>query len=350
MSQPLEGIKVLELGNLIAGPFCTMLLGDMGADVIKIERPMKGDISRAMAPLVNGESASFAALNRNKRSLVLDLKQQQARDIAVSLVRQSDVFVENNRPGALEGIGLGPEQVRAINPSTDILGALFAAYAALSGLIGVLRDRGGQIADISLAESSIAAAAWETATYLTTGEVPQRLGHQHRLTAPYQLFETRDGRYIAVGAPNDELFRRLMRVLGLESHLTDGRFATNVLRKQNETELLRIVSPAIRVKDAGELERLLAEAGVPCSRVNDYGEVFDHPHIRARNVAVNVEHPRMGTTRAVRNPVLFAHDGPAVRRPAPVLGEHTRDILRELGHTDAQIENLAAAGAVLLGI
>ena len=397
VSQPLEGIRVLELGNLIAGPFCGMLLGDMGADVIKIERPPRGDQTRAMPPMVNAESASFAALNRNKRSLVLDLKQHQARDIVHALVAKSDVFVENNRPGALEAIGLGPAQVRAINPrivyvsasgfgqtgpyrrragvnliveafsgalsvtglpgeipmrsgiqTADILGALFATYAALSGLIGVLRDKGGRIADVSLVESSIAAAAWEAAGYLATGVVPERIGHQHRLNAPYQIFETQDGSYLAIGTPNDELFRRFMQVLGLESYITDARFATYVLRKQHETDLLAVVSPALRARSAEDLEAVLMEAGVPCSRVNNFQEVFANPHIRARNVIEDVTHPRMGTTRTVRNPVLFDHDGPSIRRPAPLLGEHSAEILRELGYGDAQIESFSKAGAVVL--
>ncbi len=397
MSQPLEGIRVLELGNFIAGPFCGMLLGDMGADVIKIERPTKGDQTRAMPPLVNGESASFAALNRNKRSLVLDLKQREAQDIVLSLVRKSDVFIENNRPGALEAVGLGPEQVRAANPkvvyisasgfgqtgpyrrragvnliieafsgalsvtgspgetpmrpgiqTADIFGALFATYAALTGLIGALRDKTGQTADVSLVECSIAAAAWEAAGYLATGVVPERLGHQHRLNAPYQLFETHDGHYLAIGTPNDELFRRFMTVLGLESYIKDVRFATYVLRKQNELDLLGVVSPAIRGRSADSLEALLVEAGVPCSRVNNYQEVFDDPHIRERNVTVNIQHPRGGATRAVRNPVLFDRDGPSVRRPPPLLGEHSEEILRDLGYSNVQIDNLSKAGTIML--
>jgi len=397
VSQPLEGIRVLEFGNFIAGPFCGMLLGDMGADVIKIERPAKGDQTRAMPPLVNGESASFAALNRNKRSLVLDLKQQQAQDVVLALVKKSDVFLENNRPGVMEAIGLGPEQVRAVNPkivyvsasgfgqtgpyrrragvnliveafsgalsvtgspgempmrtgiqSADVFGALFATYATLSGLIGVLRDKSGRIADVSLVESSIAAAAWETAGFLATGEVPERLGHQHRLNAPYQLFETQDKHYLAIGTPNDELFRRFMKAVGLASHISDARFATYVLRKQNESDLLDVVTPAVRARNADDLEALLVETGVPCSRVNDFQEVFANPHIRARNVVEEVKHPRMGATPTVRNPVLFDHDGPSIRRPAPLLGEHSAEILRDLGYNDVQIAALSRAGVVLL--
>ena len=397
MSLPLDGIKVIEIGNFIAGPFCGMLLGDMGADVIKIERPKNGDQTRAMPPMVQGYSASFAALNRNKRSLVLDLKQAQAIAIVRQLAKEADVFLENNRPGVLESLGLGAQDLKAINPNlvyvsasgfgqsgpdrtragvnliveafsgtlsvtglpgempmrpgvqtADIFGAMFATYAALSGLISVLRGRGGQIADVSLVEASIAAAAWETAFFLATGEVPERQGHQHRLNAPYQLFLTSDQQYIAIGTPNDALFKRFMQVLGLESWLEDIRFSSYVLRKQNESSLLEVVSPVIASRAVQELEELLRAAGVPCSRMNNIKEVFENPHIIARKVAVEVDHPVMGKMQAVRNPVILETGALAIRRPAPLLGEHTSEILQELGYTQDQIKVWQESGLLML--
>jgi len=397
MSLPLDGIKVIELGNFIAGPFCGMLLGDMGADVIKIERPKNGDQTRAMPPMLHGQSASFAALNRNKRSLVLDLKRPEAIEIVKALVKESDVFLENNRPGVLDSLGLGAKDLKEINPNivyvsasgfgqsgpykkragvnliveafsgtlsvtgapgempmrpgiqtADIFGALFATYAALSGLISVLKNRGGKVADVSLVEASIAAAAWETAYFLATGDVPERMGNQHRLNAPYQLFETNDQQYIAIGTPNDELFKRFMTVLHLEEFLTDERFISYVLRKQNEADLLAIVEPIVSQRNSAELESLLMGAGVPCSRMNNIKEVFEDPHMIDRGITVDVEHPVMGKMKAVRNPVLFEDESPSIRRHAPLLGEHTEEILAHLGYSKDQIHELESSGIVLL--
>jgi crotonobetainyl-CoA:carnitine CoA-transferase CaiB-like acyl-CoA transferase len=397
MSLPLDGIKVIELGNFIAGPFCGMLLGDMGADVIKIERPKNGDQTRAMPPMLHGQSASFAALNRNKRSLVLDLKRPEAIEIVKALVKESDVFLENNRPGVLDSLGLGAKDLKEMNPNivyvsasgfgqsgpykkragvnliveafsgtlsvtgapgempmrpgiqtADIFGALFATYAALSGLISVLKNRGGKVADVSLVEASIAAAAWETAYFLATGDVPERMGNQHRLNAPYQLFETNDQQYIAIGTPNDELFKRFMTVLHLEEFLTDERFISYVLRKKNEADLLAIVEPIVSQRDSAELESLLMGAGVPCSRMNNIKEVFEDPHMIDRGITVDVEHPVMGKMKAVRNPVLFEDESPSIRRHAPLLGEHTEEILAHLGYSKDQIHELESSGIVLL--
>jgi crotonobetainyl-CoA:carnitine CoA-transferase CaiB-like acyl-CoA transferase len=396
MPKPLAGIRVIELANFIAGPLAGTLLADMGADVVKIEPP-QGDMGRATPPIRNGESVSFVALNRNKRSLVLDLKQPQAVEILRKLAATSDVFLEAYRPGALDKLGLGAADVKAVNPriiytsvsgfgqtgpdrrragvnliieafsgalsvtgepgkmpmrpgvqTADVFGALFATYATLAGLVGAARNGEGRIADVSLVEASIAAAAWEAAEYLETGNVPQPLGNRHRLNAPYQLFETRDRRYLAIGTPNDALFGRLMQALHLGAHVGDPRFASYAQRKANEDALLPLVEPAVRARDCAELEQALRDAGVPCARVNNFKEVFDDPQIVARGVVREVEHPRLGKMRTTRNPVLFDHDGPAINRHSPMLGEHSAEVLAELRYSPAAIRELAAAGVTRL--
>ena len=380
MTKPLAGIKVIELANFIAGPLCGTLLADLGADVVKVEPP-KGDMSRATPPIRNGESVSFVALNRNKRSLVLDLKRPEAIEILLKLAGHSDVLIEAYRPGALAKLGLGAEQVKAFNPriiytsisgfgqtgpyrrragvnliieafsgalsvtgepgkmpmrpglqTADVFGALFATYATLAGLVGSGRTGEGLVADVSLVETSIAAAAWEAAEYLETGNIPQPLGNRHRLNAPYQLFKTRDGRYLAIGTPNDQLFAKLMEVLGLEAHVSDPAFVSYSSRKANEEALLAIVEPAVCARDLREIEAALMAAGVPCACVNNFKEVFDDPHMIARGIVKDIEHPRLGHMKAVRNPILFDHDGPAIDRYAPMLGEHSEEILRQLGY------------------
>jgi crotonobetainyl-CoA:carnitine CoA-transferase CaiB-like acyl-CoA transferase len=392
MPKPLTGLRVIELANFIAGPLAGTLLADMGADVIKVEPP-GGDMGRATPPIRNGESVSFVALNRNKRSLVLDLKRPQAIEVLRKLAAKSDVFLEAYRPGALDKLGLSAAQLKAINPrivytsvsgfgqtgpdrrragvnliieafsgvlsvtgepgkmpmrpgvqSADVFGALFATYATLAGLVGAARQGEGRIADVSLVEASIAAAAWEAAEYLETGQVPQPLGNKHRLSAPYQLFETSDGRYLAIGTPNDQLFGKLMQVLGLEEYVGDPRFASYASRKRNEDALLPLVEPAIRKRDSTELEQALQEAGVPCARVNDFKEVFEHPQIVARGVVREVEHPRLGKMRTTRNPILLDHGGPAIDRHSPMLGEHSEQVLAELGYSAAAIAELVASG------
>ena len=362
MAKPLAGIRVIELANFIAGPLAGTLLADMGADVIKVEPP-QGDMARATPPIRNGESVSFVALNRNKRSLVLDLKRPEAKEILHKLAAKSDVFLEAYRPGALDKLGLGAAQVKAVNPrivytsvsgfgqtgpdrrragvnliieafsgvlsvtgepgkmpmrpgvqSADVFGALFATYATLSALVGAARHGEGRIADVSLVEASIAAAAWEAAEYLETGKVPQPLGNRHRLSAPYQLFETerqalsrdRHAERRAVRQA-DAGARRSTRIS------RDPRFASYAKRKLNEDALLPLVEPAVRAAKAAELEQALMVAGVPCARVNNFKEVFDDPQIVARGVVQEVEHPRLGKMRTTRNPILLDHGGPELR-------------------------------------
>jgi CoA:oxalate CoA-transferase len=396
MAKPLAGIRVIELANFIAGPLCGTLLADMGADVVKVEPP-GGDMSRATPPIRNGESVSFTALNRNKRSLVLDLKQPQAQAIMRKLAARSDVFVEANRPGALDKMGLGATDLKKANPkiiytsvsgfgqtgpdrrragvnliieafsgalsvtgepgkmpmrpgvqTADVFGALFATYATLAGLVGAERNGEGRIADVSLVEASIAAAAWEAAEYLETGKAPQPMGNRHRLTAPYALFETADKRYVAIGTPNNMLFAKFMQVIGLGEYGTDPRFALYANRKVSEDALYELVEPAIRKRQSAELEKALMEVGVPCGRLNDFKEVFEHPQIVAREMVKEIEHPRLGRMKVARNPVLLDHDGPDIARPAPMLGEHSEEILRELGYQPAAIQELAGKGVTKL--
>jgi crotonobetainyl-CoA:carnitine CoA-transferase CaiB-like acyl-CoA transferase len=398
MTQPLAGIKVLEFANFIAGPFSGMLLGDMGADVIKIEPPDTGDLSRATPPFVNGESATFAALNRNKRSLALDLKRPEARDIVMRLAADSDVLLENFRPGVMAKMGLAAEQVRAVNErlvyasvsgfgqtgphryrtavnliieaasgslsvtgepddmpmrpgiqTGDVLGALFATYAVLAALVGVTRKGEGRVVDVSLVEASISAAMLETAEYFATGKIPRALGRRHRLAAPYELFESRDGLYVAIGCPNNRTFERIMSTLKLERHITDPRFATYASRKINEDAISALVKDAVKQWVAHEIEAQLVEAGVPCSIVKNYEQVLQDPHIDARKVVVEVKGRDGATVKAVRNPILFDRDGPTIERLPPLIGEHSEEILTSSGFSSTEIERLVATGVTRLG-
>ncbi|TCT06061.1 CaiB/BaiF CoA transferase family protein [Aquabacter spiritensis] len=396
MQKPLEGIRVLELGNFIAAPFCGTMLADMGAEVIKIEPP-SGDMARAMPPVISAQSATFVALNRNKRSLVLDLKKPEAAEIVRTLAATADVFLENYRPGVLDKLGLGAEAIRAVNPgivytsvsgygqtgpfrrraavnliveaasgtlsvngedgempvrpgvqTADMFGAMFATYATLAGLIGKLRHKTGRTVDVSLVESSIAVAAWETAEYLAVGTVPGQMGHRHRLNAPYQLFETSDRRYVAIGTPNTQLFQKFMTAIGLADHVSDPRFATYASRKANEEALIGLVEPAMKRLPAAEIEAALVEMGVPCGLVNNFEEALTNPQSAAREVITSVTHPVLGEMRTVRNPILFDAGGPDIRSAAPLLGQHSQEILREIGLSDARIQELAQAGVTAL--
>lgn len=378
--QPLAGLTVLEFGNFIAGPFATMLLADMGASVIKIEPEGTGDMARATPPFIEGHSASFMALNRNKRSITLDLKSEAGRAAALQLANQADALVENFRPGVMESLGLGAEKLREINPKLvyvsvsgfgqtgsarhraavnliieaaagtlsvtgepgempvrpgiqtgDMIGAMFACYAVMSGLLGAARNGEGRTADVSLVEASLSAAAFETADYLATGVAPEPLGNRHRLTAPYQLFRCAAGRFLAVGCPNDGIFRKLCKVLALEQLPADPRFAKYADRKRYENDLLPLIQAAIEKWGVDDLTTALESEGVPCSPVRNYEEVLTGAEGLERGRVVEAPHTGLGTYRAVRNPVLFDRDTPAIKLGPPLLGEHNDEIAREFG-------------------
>ena len=372
MAKPLAGIRVIELANFIAGPLAGTLLADMGADVVKIEPP-QGDMGRATPPIRNGESVSFVALNRNKRSLVLDLKRPRGDRGPAQARRASPTCSwRPTGPGALDKLGLGAEhgQSRATRSiiytsvsgfgqtgpdrrragvnliieafsgalsvtgepgkmpmrpgvqTADVFGALFATYATLAGLVGAARNGEGRIADVSLVEASIAAAAWEAAEYLETGKVPQPMGNRHRLNAPYQLFETSDGRYIAIGTPNDTLFGRLMQVLGLDAASERPALCRPMpAARPTRTRCFRWSSPRCGSATRDELEAGAVEAGVPCARVNNFKEVFERPadrRARRHAGASSIRGSAPCGSRAI--PVLLDHDGPAIDRHSPDAG------------------------------
>lgn len=393
--QPLAGITILELGNFIAGPMAGMLLADMGATVIKIESVESGDLARAMPPHIDGHSATFMALNRNKRSLAIDLKSDAGRKVVLELASKADAVIENFRPGVMDRLGLGAEELQKRNPrlvyvavsgygqtgpmretagvnliieaaagtlsvtgepgempvrpgiqTADTMGALFTVYAALSALVGALRHGEGRKADVSLLETSLAAAPFETAEFLSTGNVPQAQGNRHRLTAPYQVFRSGCGRYVALGAPSDQAFRKICAAFQLGDLIDDPRFSTYSKRKQNEGDLLPIVETAVGSRNAQDVVAKLGEVGVPCALVRTYGEALTDDLSRERGLVVKAQHKAVGTYETVRNPVLLDHDSPSIRIGAPVLGQHTAEILGELGFTSEEVGRLQAQGTV----
>jgi formyl-CoA transferase len=385
---PLEGIRVLELANYMAGPFAGMLLADMGADVLKIENPKGGDFSRTSPPFVNGESAGFMALNRNKRSVTLNLKHPRGRELFLRLARDADVVLENFRPGTMADLGIDAATLRALNPRliycsasafgqtgpyrqragfdliaqgmsglmsitgepggrpvkvgvpiADLACALFCTYGILSALIARARTGAGQEVEGSLFESAVALAVWETSGYFATGEVPRPLGSAHRASAPYQAVRTRDG-YVTIGAQTPNTWLAFCRAIGKPELADDERFRDNPRRMANLPALIEIIEAVTMTRTSAEWYALLEEAGVPCGVLNDYAAVAADPHLNERGFFIDVEHPRAGTTRATGFPVRLSATPARLRRPAPILGQHTAEVLTELGLSDAEIAAL----------
>ena len=395
MTAPLEGIRVIEFGNFIAGPFCGMLLADMGAEVIKIE-PMSGDLARAIPPIIDGKSAAFTTLNRNKKSLALDLKSNRGRSLALEILKSANAIIENNRPGVMQRLGLGEEDIKKINnkiiytsvsgfgqtgelknraginliiealsgtlsvmgekgeipprpglQTADILGAMFAAYSTLAGLVGQIKYNQGMYADVSLIEASIASAVWETTEYLSSGIVPEQLGHSHRASAPYQLFETNDKRYIAIGAPSDAHFKRLMDILGLNDLVENPKFISYSSRKENENDLVPLVANKIKDWDSSNLEIQLTESGIPCGCVKNYKEALSNPHSVERQLVTEISDGQGAKLKTIRNPVLINNKPINIVNLAPKLGEHSFEILNEVGIDENVFSKLVSDGITI---
>ncbi len=387
MATPLEGITVLDLTRVLSGPYCTMLLADMGARVIKIEQPGKGDDTRAWGPpFLEGESAYFLSINRNKESVTLDFKHAEGRALLAGLISKSDVLVENFRPGTLEKLGFdygslaekhprlvycslsgfGQNGPRSKEPGydavvqaegglmsitgaadgppyrlgvaiADIVSGMFAAYGVAMALFARERTGRGQHVDLAMLDAVTALLTYQAGNFFASGKVPARLGNRHPSIAPYETFQAADGDFVlAVG--NDELWKKFCAVAGLEP---DSRFATNRQRVTQYDELRPLVAERLRTQPRAYWIDRLTAAGVPCGSVRDLRELFDDAQLRAREMIMDVQHDTIGALRLLGIPVKLSGTPGRIRTPPPRLGEHTDAVLRDvLGVDDDRLARL----------
>jgi len=407
MPGPLAGTRVLDLTRVLAGPWAAQNLADLGAEVIKVERPKKGDDSRAFGPpwlkdaagRDTGESAYFACANRGKKSLTLDLSRRQGQDIARALAAKSDVLLENFKFGDLDRYGLGYDALRKVNPGlvycsvtgfghsgpwrerpgydfmiqgmgglmsvtgerddrpgggpqkagipiADLITGMYASVAICAALAHRAKSGAGQHLDLALLDSLSAVLANQAANYLATGEPPGRLGNDHPNIAPYQVFRTADGSLI-LACGNDNLFRRFCEVAGCQPLAQDARFASNGKRVENRIELTRLLNEVFIQRPTKEWIARLEAAGVPCGPINDLGQVFSEPQALARGLRFELPHPSAGKVSLVRSPMRFSATPVQHDVPPPTLGQHTDEVLRELLEKNpSEIARLRAEGIV----
>jgi formyl-CoA transferase len=393
MPSALDGLRVLDVTQVMAGPFCTMMLADLGARVIKVEPPA-GDSTRQMPGASGTDSPAFNAVNRGKRSIVLNLKTAEGRGVFARLARSSDIVIENYRPGVMAGLGLDYETLSATNPRliyasisgygqtgpqrgkggfdliaqgvagimsitgeaggrpvkagipvTDLGAGLFALVAILAALEHRHRTGVGQRLDTSLVDAGVALSVWEATEYFSGAGVPAALGSAHRMNAPYQAIRCADG-YITLGAANERLFRRLCDVLGHSEWSGDPAFADNASRVRNREALAARIESITSTQPREHWLSLLEANDIPCGPINDYAQVFADPQVLARDMVVETEHPTLGHLRTLGSPIKMSATPPDVSRRAPQLGEHTREILNEAGYDDIEIEALRKSSAL----
>jgi crotonobetainyl-CoA:carnitine CoA-transferase CaiB-like acyl-CoA transferase len=396
MTLSLDGIRVLDLSRVLAGPFCGALLADMGADVIKVEDLATGDESRTWPPLKDGESAAYLVNNRNKRGVAVDLKAPEGVEIVIGLAKRADVLIENFRTGTMEAFGLGYDTLSALNPRLvycsvsafgrtgprrdgagyealmqafsgimsitgepdsppvrcgvsflDLSTGLLSAFGVVNAILHRERTGLGQRVDASLLETAVGLLNYHAEGYLLTGAVPKALGSSHPSVVPYKNFKCRDGRWVFIAAANNRLWGRLAGALGLEGLTSDPRFATNVTRVQHRADLEAALADAVGRYDQGQLLERLEAAGVPATPVNTVDRVLEDEQTRHRNVVNHVTHPQLGDIPVLATPVKFSRMQPAVRRPAPARGEHTDAVLIELGYSEKEIAGLRSRKIVL---
>jgi crotonobetainyl-CoA:carnitine CoA-transferase CaiB-like acyl-CoA transferase len=395
MSGPLAGVKVLELAQIMAGPTCGMLLADLGADVIKVERVPGGDDTRAMSrPSVAGEAAAFMAMNRNKRGIALNLKLPGAQAALKRMVARADVLIENYRKGTMEKLGLGYDALKALNPGLiycsisgygrtgpyadkggfdliaqgmsglmaitgepggppvksgspvcDINAGMLAALGVLAAYVHRLKTGEGQLVDTSLYEAGIQQTYWQSAIYFATGSSPGPSGSAHILAAPYQAFRAADG-WLTIGGANQANWERLARVLGAPEWIEDARFRSNADRMKNLSALTSVMNERMKLRSVRDWIAALEAEGVPCGPINSIADMVADPQTAARDMVVELEHARAGRTRALGLPIKLSASPGKVARAAPAFGQHTREVLAEFGFSAAEIEALYASHAV----
>jgi glutaryl-CoA transferase len=395
MPQPLDGIQVLDLSRALAGPYCSMMLGDMGADVLKVEQPGVGDTARSWGPPFQGsESSYFLGVNRNKRSIAINLRDPRGAELMRRLIARSDVLLENFVPGTLDRHGFGYEACRAIRPDliycaisgfgqigpereraaydqiaqgvggimsvtgepggeptrvgialADIAAGMFAAYAVAAALYHRQRSGEGQMIDTSLLDGQLAMLTYQSARYFATGVAPQSSGNQHPTIVPYGVYRASDA-YFNLAVGTNDLWRRFCGALGLDALHTDPRFATNRDRLTHRDELNAILEPFFAERSVAEIDALLNGAGVPCGAVRDLHAVFNDPQVAALGAVREIDHPAAGPIKVVGPPYRLSATPATVRTPPPLLGQHTDATLHELGYSEAEVAALREAQVV----
>jgi len=395
LAGPLKGIKVLDLSRTLAGPFCTMILGDLGAEVIKVEQPGVGDETRGYAPPVwGGESCYYLSLNRNKRGITLNLKTEEGREIVRKLTVRSDVLVENFRTGTMERFGLGYDVLIELNPRliycavsgfgrtgpmkdeaaydlliqgfsglmsvtgepgrppvkvgysiADLATGLYAAIAITSALYSREKTGKGQYVEASLLDTLVALQTYLAIGFFATGKVPQKMGSAHPNVAPYQVFEAKDG-YFIIAVPNDWLWRKMCDALGLAGLKEHPKFATNSDRVLNRGELVEILNEYTRQHKSAEIIEKLKQVGVPCGPINTIDQVLNHPQVIHRGMIAEVEHLTIGLLKLLGIPMKFSETPGSVRLAPPLLGQHTVEIAAELGYSEEDVADFRKRGVM----